>query len=71
LEVVAFAGLELADAKGELETTTFGLFCLGFFASRLLRRFFWDIGIPWERWAGARDIRDRNDARPFFYARTI
>ena len=38
--------LELAEANGEVETTTFALFCLGFFASRLLRRFFCDIGWP-------------------------
>jgi hypothetical protein len=31
---------------------------LGFLASRLLRRFFWDIGIPSGRRVGARDIRD-------------
>jgi hypothetical protein len=44
LRLVVLAGLGLADAKGELETTTFGLFCFGFLGSRLLRRFFWDIG---------------------------
>ncbi len=33
-----------AEANGEVETTTFALFCLGFFISRLLRRCFCDIG---------------------------
>jgi hypothetical protein len=27
------AGLELAEANGEVEAITFGLFCLGFFTS--------------------------------------
>jgi hypothetical protein len=30
------------------------LSCFGFFASRLLRRFFWDIGIPSGAYAMAR-----------------
>ena len=36
----ALAGLGLAEENGEVETTTFGFCCLGFFGSRLLRRFF-------------------------------
>jgi hypothetical protein len=69
--MVALAGLELAEANGELETTTFDLFCLGFFASRLLRRCFWDIGIPLVAWAGARSIRGRPDPRAYSHVRTI
>ena len=65
LRLLALAGLELADAKGDLETTTFGLFCFGFLGSRLLRRFFWDIGIPSVAWTGARSICDGNDHRLF------
>jgi hypothetical protein len=38
--------------------------------SRLLRRFFCDIGIPSVAWTGARNIRDRNDARLFSDVRT-
>jgi hypothetical protein len=37
---MVFAGLELAEANGDVETTTFALSRFGFFASLLLRRFF-------------------------------
>ena len=46
LAAIALAGLELAEANGEVETTTFALFCLGFLTSRLLRRCFCDMGTP-------------------------
>lgn len=41
--MTCLAGLVWPVAKGEVEITTFSLFCLGFLASRLLRRCFWDI----------------------------
>jgi hypothetical protein len=47
--MAVLAGLGLAEANGEVETTTFALFCFGFFASRLPRRFFWDIEISFSR----------------------
>ena len=46
LAAAPLAVLELAEANGEVEAITFGLFCLGFFISRLLRRCFCDIGFP-------------------------
>lgn len=49
LAMAVLAGLGLAEANGEVDTTAFALFCLGFFASRLLRRFFWDIGVSFSR----------------------
>src|SRR4029450_895568 len=42
----ALAGLLCAAANGEDETTVFGLFCFGFFASLLPRRCFMDMRIP-------------------------
>jgi hypothetical protein len=40
----ALAGLVFREGNGEDETTTLALFCFGFFASLLLRRFFMDMG---------------------------
>src|ERR1700730_13609511 len=43
LAAAPLAGLELAEANGEVEAITFGLFCLGFFTSRFPRRCFMDM----------------------------
>ena len=67
---MALAGLELAEANGEVETTTFALFCLGFFISLLLRRCFCDIGSPMAACL-ARNTRGREDPRRFVCACTI
>ena len=54
--MVALAGLELAEANGEVETTTFGLVLLGLLRLAIAAAVFLDIGIPSGGQAGARSI---------------
>jgi hypothetical protein len=49
LATTALAGFDGATAKGGADTATFGLFCLGFFASRLPRRCFMDMRLTFRR----------------------